>query len=188
MSKSTFVKWFRSIFAKSVPLEVQTCPRRQEGPSYDKVGQDCWKIDRWDYDLHWSGSKHWTDEKGKRRSENIGPNRQTWHHPWLPRSCSYCGGIHPEDAIKLIQEGWEVEGTDKGYKRYLHPPGYQLHVGVMLGYLTTQSLTAEENKLFSASWSPVPPVKLYTPHFDNELKDRFNKALHDAFHKPVEKS
>lgn len=38
------------------------------------------------------------------------------------RQCSYCGSIHPEDMLALIRTGSRLQGTDKGYKRYLLTP------------------------------------------------------------------
>lgn len=35
------------------------------------------------------------------------------------RTCSYCGSLDPEIALKLIEEGNEVEPTDKNYKIYI---------------------------------------------------------------------
>lgn len=38
------------------------------------------------------------------------------------RDCSYCGGIHPEDALALLSTGkWHLGMTDKNYKAYLEP-------------------------------------------------------------------
>jgi hypothetical protein len=67
-----------------------------------------------------------------------------------PRTCSFCGGIHPEDAIRLVSENWRIEPTTKDYKRYLQPP--------------------------LPGWHPTPPVKLYVQHFSDEQVERFNAA------------
>lgn len=37
------------------------------------------------------------------------------------RTCSYCGGLHPDDFIRRVQEGEEVVPTDKNYKAYVGP-------------------------------------------------------------------
>jgi hypothetical protein len=58
-----------------------------------------------------------------------------------PRTCSHCGGVHPDDAIALLADGWSVELTDKGYKFYMHPP---------------------------ESFAVVPPVKMYLMHWTRE--------------------
>lgn len=38
------------------------------------------------------------------------------------RTCSYCGGLHPDDAIAAVEKGCVVEGTTKAYKRYILVP------------------------------------------------------------------
>lgn len=43
------------------------------------------------------------------------------------RRCSYCGGIHPEDAVELVERGWMPIPTDKGYKLYLRAPDGRRH-------------------------------------------------------------
>lgn len=34
-------------------------------------------------------------------------------------ACSHCGSMHPDDFMRAIEAGVEVEPTDKGYKAYL---------------------------------------------------------------------
>lgn len=103
--------------------ERQTCPRRmgELGPWERGDGLDYWTRTGWS------------------RLENIRHRITAWWRKqpvnsrwsaWLsksrkPRTCSFCGGIHPEDAIRLIEEGWESERTDKRYKHYLYPAGYR---------------------------------------------------------------
>lgn len=115
-----------------------TCPRRMNelGPWPHQEGLDHWRDDRW-------GSR---------------PDNR-WEWPWQPRVCSFCGGVHPDDAIRLRQEGWRVESTDKSYKRYLQPPGGTMGFG---------------GNVYVPPWFPVPPVKVYTQHFDGEQIDLFN--------------
>lgn len=38
------------------------------------------------------------------------------------RFCSFCGSLHPDDAIELIRHGGLLETTTKGYKRYVRAP------------------------------------------------------------------
>lgn len=66
--------------------------------------------------------------------------------------CSYCGGIHPEDAISQIYKGAEVLWTGKAYKRYI-----RVQVG--------------ENR--------IEQKKVYLQHFSEDQSNRFNKALGD---------
>ena len=37
--------------------------------------------------------------------------------------CSYCGSTKPEDFLKFIEEGGEIEPTDKSYKAYCRGVG-----------------------------------------------------------------
>lgn len=70
-----------------------------------------------------------------------------------PRTCSFCGGIHPRDAINLVQCGWIPAQTDKPSKFYLHHPGW--------------------GTVRSAHHDPVPCVKVYLRHFTQEQVNLF---------------
>lgn len=120
-----------------------TCPRRmnEPGPWEHEEGLDWWRLNPWD-----EIAKH------------------VWNWPWQPRVCCFCGGVHPDDAIRLLKEGWHVDSTDKAYKRYLEPPGGTLRFG---------------KGVYVPPWGPVPPVKLYTQHFDGEQITLFNAALNE---------
>jgi hypothetical protein len=85
-----------------------------------------------------------------------------------PRTCSFCGGVHPDDAIKLVEQGWEVEATGKFYKRYINPPGTKAARDI---YFKTGVFPGREYT------DPTPPVKLYTMHFTAEQIERFNTLL-----------
>lgn len=80
--------------------ETQKCPRRAEAPmapGADETAPDHWRpgAEAWDY--------------------------FPWH--WNPRTCSFCGSLHPDDAMRLLREGWaEEKATGKDYKAYLSPP------------------------------------------------------------------
>lgn len=37
-------------------------------------------------------------------------------------SCSFCGSLHPDIFMNLLEQGWELGPTDKTYKAYLHEP------------------------------------------------------------------
>ena len=135
--------------------EKQMCPRRKEHGSnsvFNFPETDKWETDRW-----------------SARESDI------WKWEWKPRTCSFCGSIHPEDAIKLLKEGWEIEATGKGYKRYLEPPGYKKAMEKLIGNVRQRNLEAEDNPFDNnETWSPTPPVKLYTMHFDQEERNLFN--------------
>ncbi|TAL13933.1 hypothetical protein EPN95_04570 [Patescibacteria group bacterium] len=75
-----------------------------------------------------------------------------------PRTCSFCGGANPEDVVRLIEKGWEVQKTDKKYKFYLHPPGYH-------DYIMSDQTPEGASVPFP---SVVPPVKIYTMHIQTE--------------------
>ena len=98
-----------------------------------------------------------------------------WKWPWAPRTCSFCGGVHPDDAIRLLEEGWEVERTDKSYKRYLHPPGYYARLANITDSIRTFRNGVGKEPVVTFR-SPVPPVKLYVNHFDERQIARFNSA------------
>jgi len=95
---------------------------------------------------------------------------ERWEWPWQPRTCSYCGGAHPDDILRLLGEGWEVDVTDKSYKRYIQPPRTDTR-RVFLG------TGCEGHEIPERPWHPVPPVKLYVQHFDEKQVELFNSQL-----------
>ena len=141
--------------------ELQTCPDRAHappGPFGPGENLDQWDIDRWTKDPE-VADKEIREFMDKNPRGGISTNLWKSELP-VPRTCSYCGGIHPEDAIMLFENGWEVESTGKDYKRYLNPPGYYNHGMRESGF-----------------WHPRPPVKLYVAHFSQDQIDRFNRAI-----------
>jgi len=99
-----------------------------------------------------------------------------WEWPWQPRTCSFCGGAHPDDILQLMRERWEIEGTDKGYKRYVQPPGSSARHEAFIVHMRDNAKRMREpaEGWRSEGWSPVPPVKLYVQHFSEEQVKRFN--------------
>jgi hypothetical protein len=163
------------------------------GPWDYKEGLDRWRSDRWSADREAGEKVHLAeDERGLRehneraaaRGEpaiSLEEYRTKWYirgatnDLWLwpgepPRTCSFCGGIHPDDAIKLLTEGWEVEGTGK---RYLHPPGFRARHAPLIDSIDRGTIGGGTSQ---HSWEPVPPVKLYDQHFNDEQIVRFNNA------------
>jgi len=128
------------------------CPRRPEGP-FVLPEEDKWETDRWDLD--WA----------------------KWNWSWRPRTCSFCGGAHPEDVFKLIEEGWELDKTDKCYKAYLMPPGTAQAVQATLRAIRASKGGALDDSRIPSVWSPVPPVKIYTMHFNKDQVDQLNQLL-----------
>lgn len=107
-----------------------SCPRRFVAGATESDG---WDTDRW-------------EPRGASDTSTFFPQG---FQP--PRTCSYCGGVHPQDALDLMQKGWRIEATDKSYKRYMHPP--------------------------HGTREASPPVKLYVMHLTPEQIDRFNSLL-----------
>lgn len=66
-----------------------------------------------------------------------------------PRTCSFCGSVHPDDLLALVKAGWTCEMSTKRYKSYWHPPKGQV----------------------------IPPVKLYSNHVTQEQAKELNAAL-----------
>lgn len=115
--------------------ELQTCPRRvgELGPWEYKDNLDRWKRSKWH---SYYKSNRWPDDFEK------------------PRTCSFCGSVHPDDLVDLLKKGWRVGNTDKSYKKYIEAP---------IGYK-----------------SPIPPLKLYVMHCSQEQINKLNKAVNYA--------
>lgn len=165
-----------------MPDEMQTCPRRMNelGPWERAPCLDRWTADRWSTDPEAVAAKHAAEDA---RHPNItvhrGPHNDLWLWSWgPPRTCSFCGGLHPEDAIRLVAEGWEVDATGKAYKRYLEPPGSRTRHEALMASLRDPSREAGQG--VPSVWAPTPPVKLYVMHFDEDQIRRFNEALEAA--------
>ena len=108
------------------------------------------------------------------------PGRERWPDKfpglWKPRSCSFCGSVHPEDALRLMAEGWEDQITDTRNKGYLHPPGYAAgQARIRAAREAGEDLTASRT---DAPTAPSPPAKFSVPHFDKSQIAELN-----AFHR-----
>lgn len=171
----------RRFWRKAYAPQVVPCPMQAQGTMASQAAHVCvWHTDTW------SDLRIWHDWLRDRKSKYMNQIEKALGRklPWRrdrfsggtywpageprPRTCSYCGGVHPDDSVLLIMRGWEVETTTKTYKRYLHPPGHRAAI-------------AETEASGFSTWigprSPVPPVKLYTYHFDERQADAFNAAL-----------
>jgi len=105
----------------------------------------------------WDGRKHvcWPDGTPK------------------PRTCSHCGSVHPEDLLFLLEQGWEIEQTDKCYKYYVHPLGHQEEV-----YRLAHAITEGKAEAFVGKVPTVAPcVKLYMNHVDTGMQEKLNNAI-----------
>jgi hypothetical protein len=130
----------------------QRCPRRDEGLGYAEKSPD---VDTWQLG-RWAATQAEADAEVAEfiaRYPTGSHHGKYWHWAYMqPRTCSFCGGIHPDDAITLVVNGWRTDMTDKGYKRYMEPPGDE---------------------------SISPPVKLYAQHFTDSQREAFNAALRE---------
>jgi hypothetical protein len=158
------------------PGEPQTCPRRAEGPGWGVEGEDRWDTSHWKFTDAEAAAKFNQEEADRENAKARARGQQSTSHPnlryWLwpgpgpkPRSCSFCGCVHPEDAIRLVKEfKFTVKRSTKGYKVYLHPPGYEIgvleaHVNMQAGVDPIEALGAQRVQDVS------PPLKAYSPHF-----------------------
>jgi hypothetical protein len=129
-----------------------TCPQAPDPSGPFKVHEYVeWQVDRWEP-----------------RPDKDGKDWIVWPEGFpKPRTCGYCGCVHPDDLAQLIAAGWELEHTTKGYKYYVHPPGYRESRGEWVNNgFTGMPLP-----------SPVPPVKLYTYHVNDLQAVAINTAL-----------
>lgn len=156
--------------------EEHDCPRREPGPWRFAPGPDRWVTDRWTPDKTEALRRHAEADAGLGPGTvaHRGPHNDLWLWPGpVPRTCSYCGSVHPEDALRLLEEGWELE-LAKSYKLYVNPPGALARLGAFLEWARAGM---PEGKQPRGPWSPVPPVKLYTIHCTPEQVERLNVFL-----------
>ena len=131
------------------------CPLRPQLPSSDKQPPDQWV-------LHWgTGSER----------EAMSPGYTIWRWHWTPLACSNCGGLRPEDASRLMAEGWESETTQTHTALLLHPPGYwqchedmirEIHSNGIQGWRQPQG-----------QWAPRPPALARSEHFTPDSQEAF---------------
>lgn len=179
--------------------EPQTCPRRGEGGAGSFLpGPDRWDTGRWSTNEESVRLQHLAEDTAGLARHNAmnalrneppitmeeyttkwhirGPSNDLWFWSWgPPRTCSYCGGIHPEDALRLLGDDWEVDGTTKGYKKYLNPPGTNQKHAALIRSL--QDKNKEPFQCVPSVWSPTPPVKVYVQHFTAEHIDQWNAIV-----------
>ncbi len=126
--------------------ETLLCPRRSEGPAITD-GPDRWEPG----DARWNAQRPWP-----------GPGP-------APRTCSFCGGVHPDDVLTLLRDhAWESHGTDKSYKKYLEPPGTRA---------AHQALMRTGQRAADAPRSPTPPAKVYLQHWTDEQMAHANTLI-----------
>lgn len=183
--------------------EKQTCGRRMSemGPWKYEEGLDFWETDRRVVDPDEVVRRHDAEDAPRLIEENRrrlargepeislaeyrttcfvrGASNDRWLWPWGPaRSCSFCGSVHPDDAFRLLEDGWEGEVATKRYKVYLAPPGTRTRTIAFLASIRDYS--REPGRGVPSVWSPTPPVKLYTQHLDDAQLDRLNRMLRES--------
>jgi hypothetical protein len=156
--------------------EIQTCPRRAEGPQYDVQNEDRWETSSWRF-TDPAEAKKFNDEEASQKNEEYakkGQNVTIHSNPryWLwpgpgpkPRTCSYCGCLNPEDAIRMKRElKFEIERTTKRYKLYMHAPGWGVGTVNVMANMDAGVDPIEALKGQKVEYI-YPPLKLYSPHF-----------------------
>lgn len=160
-------------------MEQQTCPRRmgEAGPWEYKENLDLWVTTRWSTDREATVKKHAEEDARLPPNSKIhrGPNSDLWLWSWgPPRTCNFCGSCHPDDVLKLLEEGWENEKA-KEYKGYLNPPGYATQMQAFLASIRDRG--REPGQGVPSVWSPIPPVKFYIQHFNKDQLAKLNELL-----------
>ena len=129
-----------------LPDNAHMCGARAHGLSYTPY--DTWETNRWS-------------------EEQCETNK----FPCAIRTCSYCGGVHDDDLITLMDAGWTVEkATGKSYKLYVHPPGYLETIQYMMdnpGELPPEDIPRLEG----------PPVKWYVYHANQDFINNLNERI-----------
>lgn len=162
------------------PGERHTCPRRAEGPGINQTDGDLWSVQSWRF-TDPKDAARWNQAEADKQNEEYrqqGSRSSTYANLryWLwpgpgpkPRTCSYCGSVHPGDAVRLVTEfGFEVGATTKSYKLYLELPGYHAQSQRMLNRMRSGQDPVDAAAGESKIESIAPPLKLYSPHFSDE--------------------
>lgn len=163
---------------------VCTCGRRMRefGPWEHVENLDHWRKDRWNADEEAVKAEHAREDAEQLASGQGKINRGPWNDRWLwswgpARSCSFCGCVHPEDALNLLKEGWESETTGKSYKRYLHPPGWKTWCEAFSASI--KDVNREPGQGVPSIWEPTPPMKLYVQHMSDDQIKEYNAIMED---------
>lgn len=154
--------------------EPSTCPRRMTdmGPWPRIPESDAWTWTRWS---RLDRFRDWLHRNVTQRGRFFGGTYWPKGEP-KPRTCSFCGSCHPDDALALLRRGWDVEPTDKLYKRYLHPPMHRAHRRAVAEAMRRSGSDPVRTQIIS-SRSPVPPVKIYVGHFTEDQIREWNRIL-----------
>ncbi len=105
-----------------------------------------------------------------------------WGDEWpahyvKPRTCTGCGGVHPEDVLRMMREGWTDEVCDRRHKGYLNPPGYQAELTAWQTANAQPQPGIGGDPMKSYPQHPIkgPPIKFYIAHFTEEQRAEVNK-------------
>ena len=95
-------------------------------------------------------------KRSRKRNRQTCPRRMqefgTWDRVenmdrWAKRerhlTCTFCGSLHPDTFIELVEAGFQVGPTDKSYKAYLVAPD-----GAHVGKFYYQHLSKEQQMHF----------------------------------------
>lgn len=84
-----------------------------------------------------------------------------------PRTCSACGGIHPDDCLALVRDGWELLEVSVGEFAVV-PPGVKRDGRMWCNGVMTRSAVPVKERCDI----PIPAPRFASAHFDDE---DFNK-------------
>lgn len=121
------------------------------------------------------GSQPWDSTRWDPRPDTETTGWPAWPVSFKkPRTCPFCGSIHPEDLLGLLKEGWELESTTKAHKTYWHPPGYRAYHARVV-----QDIEAHIRGTITPPphIEPTPPVKLYGNHVSHGMAAEINTIL-----------
>lgn len=158
-------------FSRQRPRELHDQP----GPWSREANLDTWSTDRWTTNRR-AAERSRRAFMRRNPSGSISKTADEWLWPWgPPRVCSFCGAVHPEDAIRLRREGWEVEICDNPGKAYLNPPGTRARRDAILSQMREDGPEVDWERVPDV-WSPVPPVIVRGYHFTAKSLQEFNDA------------
>jgi hypothetical protein len=138
---------------ESASVVKQTCPRRVTGfgPWARDEG-----LDEWD------------------NRTQLGGGIKALH-------CSFCGSLHPDTFMELLEQGAELGPTDKSYKAYIRrvdseePCDWCEGTGEQTNQVDGKCPMCRGTKVRAAG----PETKFYYPHLSIEQQDRFIE-LHNS--------
>lgn len=89
----------------------------------------------------------------------------TWTMRGKYRHCNFCGSMHPDDFMKLVEDGYAIGPTDKSYKAYVHDAGDHPEGGSYVGKFYFQHLTIDQRVEFVEKLNAKTINISYPGHF-----------------------